>query len=248
MALRINQSGTYRNTTSLCVNQSGTYRTIVDGCINQSGTYRCFGMTAATASLSVSPSSVVCGNSATLSWSSTRATCVVSTTNFSTGATSGSTSVSPASTTTYSITFGNSFANSGAASATLTVTAPTPGDSFGGGFLICQSGGIRWVVSPYSAEVARTWYGRGDAVTRAQQVSGVGGWFVPTICELSYIGHACRSFWGPSPCYSSSYYWSNCPGAFNPYCAYMIAFFNGVPYIEPNSFYTCVRAFRCVAY
>ena len=45
MALCINQSGTYRNITTLCINQSGTYRNIVTGCINQAGTYRCFGFT-----------------------------------------------------------------------------------------------------------------------------------------------------------------------------------------------------------
>jgi hypothetical protein len=43
MALCINQSGTYRNITTLCINQSGTYRNITTGCINQSGTYRLFG-------------------------------------------------------------------------------------------------------------------------------------------------------------------------------------------------------------
>ena len=42
MALCINQSGTYRNITTLCINQSGTYRNITTGCINQSGTYRSF--------------------------------------------------------------------------------------------------------------------------------------------------------------------------------------------------------------
>ena len=209
MALRINQSGTYRNTTSLCVNQSGTYRTIVDGCINQSGTYRCFGMTAATSSLSVSPSSYVEGNSATLSWSSTRATCVVSTTNFSTGATSGSTSVNPASTTTYSITFGNAFANSGAASATLTVTAPALGASYCGGFLICKPGGTRWVVAPSSSEVCRAAQDYNDAATRAQQVSGVGGWFVPTCAELSDPGYCCRVYWDSYTTTQQDFYWAS---------------------------------------
>ena len=42
MALCINQSGTYRNITTLCINQSGTYRNITTGRINQSGTYRSF--------------------------------------------------------------------------------------------------------------------------------------------------------------------------------------------------------------
>ncbi len=54
-----------------------------------------------TCAVSVSPTSVVQGNSSTLSWSSTGATSCTGT-NFSTGgATSGSTSVSPSSSTTY---------------------------------------------------------------------------------------------------------------------------------------------------
>lgn len=42
MALCINQSGTWRNITTLCVNESGTWRNIVTGCINESGTWRRF--------------------------------------------------------------------------------------------------------------------------------------------------------------------------------------------------------------
>lgn len=43
MALCINDSGTWRNITTLCVNQSGTWRNILTGCINDSGTWRRFG-------------------------------------------------------------------------------------------------------------------------------------------------------------------------------------------------------------
>jgi hypothetical protein len=69
----------------------------------------------------------------------------------------------------------------------------------------------------YSAEVSRTWYLRNDANTTAQSVSGCTGWFVPTCGQLQNPGYCCRSFWGPSPCYSSTDYWSsteyNAPGA-----------------------------------
>jgi hypothetical protein len=69
--------------------------------------------------------------------------------------------------------------------------------------LICKASPLRWVVSPYSAEVSRTWYLRNDANTTAQSVSGCTGWFVPTLSQLQNPGYICRSFWGPSPCYSS---------------------------------------------
>jgi hypothetical protein len=172
MALCINQSGTYRNITTLCINQSGTYRNITTGCINQSGTYRLFG-------------------------------------------------------------FG-----------------PSLGSSYEGGFLICKASPLRWVVSPYSAEVSRTWYSRDDANTRAQAVSGCTGWFVPTISQLENPGYCCRSFWGPSPCYSSSLYWSITEyTGFPQGCNACYLNFNaghGNRRGKPSTL--CVRAFRCVTY
>lgn len=42
MPVCINQSGTWRNATTLCVNDSGTWRNTKEGCINQSGTWRRF--------------------------------------------------------------------------------------------------------------------------------------------------------------------------------------------------------------
>jgi len=168
MALCINQSGTYRNITTLCINQSGTYRNIVTGCINQSGTYRLFG-------------------------------------------------------------FG-----------------PALGSSFGGGFLICKASPLRWVVSPQSAEVSRTWYLREDANTRAQSVSGCTGWFVPTVSQLQDPGYCCRSFWGPSPCFSSTYYWSSTE--YNATNAYLVNFTLGFALSYNKNGPYCVRAFRCVTY
>jgi hypothetical protein len=97
----------------------------------------------------------------------------------------------------------------GADTHSFTTVAPNVGDSYEGGFLICKASPLRWVVSPYSAEVSRTWYLRNDANTRAQQVSGCTGWFVPTRSQLQNPGYICRSFWGPAPCYSSPYYWSS---------------------------------------
>jgi hypothetical protein len=172
MALCINQSGTYRNITTLCINQSGTYRNIRTGCINQAGTYRLFGFIATPGAL---------------------------------------------------------------------------GSSFGGGFLICKPGSSpAWVVSPRSAEVSRTWYLRNDANTTAQQVSGCTGWFVPTRLQLQNPGYCCRSFWGPSPCFSSATYWSSTESNAGNACN--VAFNFGIAGISSKSITHYVRAFRCVTY
>ena len=123
----------------------------------------------------------------------------------------------------------------------------SPGDSYEGGFLICKASPLRWVVSPYSAEVSRTWYNINDANTRAQAVSGCTGWFIPTISQLQNPGYCCRSFWGPSPCYSVKEYWSS--SFHNPnyaFLAYFIA--GGADYHRRKPCTYCVRAFRCVTY
>ena len=120
------------------------------------------------------------------------------------------------------------------------------GASYEGGFLICKASPLRWVVSPRSAEVSRTWYLRNDANTTAQSVSGCTGWFVPTISQLQNPGYLCRSFWGPAPCYSSTPYWSSTE--LNASVACRVHFNNGntLTSDKPDSF--CVRAFRCVTY
>jgi hypothetical protein len=128
----------------------------------------------------------------------------------------------------------------------FTTKALALGDPFEGGYLICKAGGTNWIVSPYSAEVGRDWYSRNDANTRAQQVTGCTGWFVPSIGQLQNPGYCCRTFWGPSPCYSSSNYWSNTAITVDTSC--VLNFTSGVAggLINPNGAY--VRAFRTVAY
>jgi hypothetical protein len=127
-------------------------------------------------------------------------------------------------------------------------TIPTPalGDSYEGGFLICKASPLRWVVSPRSAEVSRTWYLRDDANTTAQSVSGCTGWFVPTLSQLQNPGYCCRSFWGPSPCYSSTYYWSSTELNANNAC--YVNFNTGNAGNDSKTTPYCVRAFRCVTY
>ncbi len=131
----------------------------------------------------------------------------------------------------------------------FTTTGLGVGDSYEGGFLICKASPIRWVVSPYSAEVSRNWHFREDANTTAQSVSGCTGWFVPTKCQLQNPGYCCRSFWGPSPCYSSPQsYWSSTSAS--PNGSYSVNFSYGhinTPYTFKSST-RCVRAFRCVSY
>ena len=135
---------------------------------------------------------------------------------------------------------------SGADTHSFTTADVALGDSYEGGFLICKASPLRWVVSPYSAEVSRTWYLRENANTTAQAVSGCTGWFVPTNAQLSNPGYCCRSFWGPSPCSSSTDYWSSTER--NDLNAHCFTFSNGVQgfLCKTNTF--CVRAFRCVTY
>ena len=134
----------------------------------------------------------------------------------------------------------------GADTHSFTTADVAVGDSYEGGFLICKASPLRWVVSPRSAEVSRTWYLRNDANTTAQSVSGCTGWFVPTRPQLENPGYLCRSFWGPSPCYSSTSYWSSTEYTTNYGCN--VCFTNGTApgSHKPTSF--CVRAFRCVTY
>jgi hypothetical protein len=132
-------------------------------------------------------------------------------------------------------------------------TAAGLGFSCEGGFLICQAASLKWIVSTYGAEVSRNWYSRNDANTRAQQVSGCTGWFVPTVSQLQNPGYICRSFWGPSPCFSSCLYWSSTESdnananRVNFLTGTSTASAGGSPYVSKNFTY-CVRAFRCVTY
>lgn len=127
-----------------------------------------------------------------------------------------------------------------------------PGDPFGGGFIMCQASGTRWIVSPYSAEVSRNWFARNDASTRAQQVSGCTGWFVPTVARLQNPGYCCRAFWDS---YSSASYWS-CECFVTPHhdsssCGVSFVTggaFGGYGAHPQRSNVRCVRAFRCVTY
>jgi len=129
---------------------------------------------------------------------------------------------------------------------TYSFTAATSllGTSYQGGFLICCASPIRWVVSPFSSQVSRDWYNRNDANTRAQQVSGCTGWFVPTTSQLQNPGFICRQYWD---CYNPGPYWSNddSGGCATPYVHFEAP--AGANNWFKNTTYN-VRSFRCVTY
>jgi len=123
-----------------------------------------------------------------------------------------------------------------------------PGADFGGGRIICESGGTRWIVAPNTTEVSRDWYCRDDAVTTAQANAACGDWFVPDIGQLQNPGYTCRTYWDS---YSSACYWSSTEG--NASCAWVINMSTGFTFMNvfPRGYKNvtrCVRAFRCVTY
>ena len=120
-----------------------------------------------------------------------------------------------------------------------------------GGYLICCSGGNLWIVAQISAEVSRSWHSRTDANTRAQQVSGCTGWFVPSRFQLQNPGYTCRTYWdsydtSASP-YDSCSWWSN--SEYNGSYAWYVYAVNGTNNYGPSkACIRCVRSFRCVSY
>ena len=131
----------------------------------------------------------------------------------------------------------------GTASYSFTTVAPSLGEAYEGGYLICQSGGVRWVVAPSSSEVSRTWYLRNDANTTAQSVSGCTGWFVPTCGQLQNPGYTCRTYWDS---YVANRYWSSVEySATNAWGATLV---NGTTFSGFKTSLYRVRAFRCVTY
>lgn len=128
---------------------------------------------------------------------------------------------------------------------------PALGSAYGGGFLICQSAGVYWIVAPSTSEVSRTWNCINDAVTTAQQVSGCTGWYVPNCGQLKNPGYTCRTYWNS---YSPTFYWSSSPHI-SPNYSWAVSMstgiacgtFGGGPYGRVGNTF-CVRAFRCVTY
>ena len=113
-----------------------------------------------------------------------------------------------------------------------------------GGYLICCSSNNLWIVAPSSSEVTRNWFSRNDSNTRAQQVSGCTGWFVPSCSQLLNPGYQCRTHYDS---YSIANYWSNTD--VGPGSAYNTYWGNGFTDWSPKDTSTYrVRSFRCVSY
>jgi len=137
--------------------------------------------------------------------------------------------------------------------------SPALGDAFGGGRLICQSGGIRWISALCTAILQRSWYCRADANTRAQQVSGCTGWFIPNGSQLQNPAFICRDymdFWNFLPS-NTPIYWSNDVNPVSPTSnAMTVRFDPGGGGNDPagalkgrnmaSSYYA--RSIRCVSY
>jgi hypothetical protein len=131
----------------------------------------------------------------------------------------------------------------GANTYSFTSGNPQLGSLYAGGYLICLSGGVRWLVAPASSEVSRNWYSVNDANTRAQSVSGCTGWFVPGSSVLRNPGYSCRSYWDS---YCVSAYWTG--SSANIYDGYYVSMSNGSPGGANKNTTLCVRSFRCVTY
>ena len=116
-----------------------------------------------------------------------------------------------------------------------------------GGYLICQSAGVQWIVAPSSSEISRDWHTRDNANTVAQACSGCTGWFVPTCGVLQNPGFCCRVYWDSYAASPNKRYWSSTE---TNDCAWSVNLTNGVD-SSGGAFKgheNCVRSFRCVTY
>jgi hypothetical protein len=122
-----------------------------------------------------------------------------------------------------------------------------PGIIIEGGTLICKSSSVAWIVSPCTSQVSRTYANIGDSNTRAQQVSGCTGWFVPLAAQLQNPGYACRLYWDS---YSSSYWASDPSNVIIPggEGAIAVSFNTGNTSNSLKTDTLPVRSFRCVSY
>ena len=129
---------------------------------------------------------------------------------------------------------------------TTETDVPPLGQSYGGGTLICCSGGNLWVVAPDSSVVHRSWYDRNDAVTCANSIAACGDWFIPSCGQMKNPGYQCRTYWNYN-IYSTHRHWTN-TAHHSSYFAYEFCMTNGNSGITGRHSIWCVRAFRCVSY
>lgn len=115
------------------------------------------------------------------------------------------------------------------------------GQEWEGGYLICKTGGVAYVVAPVSTELCRDWYSRNDIIVCACSVTGCTDWFIPTRTQGNTIGACNAQYWDT---YTSAWYWA---------CASTQSYQmpngggrSGFGYDQSNVWNT--RAFRCVTY
>lgn len=120
------------------------------------------------------------------------------------------------------------------------------GDPYEGGILICQSGGVRWVLAPSSTETYGYW-DTSSPVTNAQSITGCTGWFLPTIDQLLNPGYTCRQYWDVVSPNNGGSYWSSTQINASYACAAAIGSSGCFIARKDNSF-NYGRAFRTVNY
>lgn len=114
-----------------------------------------------------------------------------------------------------------------------------------GGFIICNNGGIVWIVAPCTSEVRRTWHCRNDAITTATECTTATTWFIPTKTQLENPGCVCRIYWDWYSCCNG--YHSNTGEGVNVVYGTFFPPDGGDPY-DNKDIPRSIRAFRCVTY
>ena len=120
-------------------------------------------------------------------------------------------------------------------------TIPALGQSYASGNLICKASNNLWIVAPISTEVGASQATTYNAVLCAVSVTGVTGWFVPTLSQLQNPGYTCKTYWDVEP--TSWYRACDAAGGVNMANGYTRGGFG----YDANNVW-CTRAFRCVIY
>jgi hypothetical protein len=117
------------------------------------------------------------------------------------------------------------------------------GSNVEGGYLFAKGGSVAWIVAPAAAEVSRGTANKlADSVLRANCVTGVSGWFVPSRTEL-LLGFSNREYWDSYSldCYYSHQFYQT-SGNWHVNMRY------GVFVARSYLCFSCIRAFRKVFY
>ena len=132
---------------------------------------------------------------------------------------------------------------------TTEIQLPPLGSSYEGGYLVCASSNIAWIVAPRYTQVRRSWWNRCHSVTLANNNSSCGDWFYPTCAQTGNPGYLCRTHWN---CYCNHrHYWSDTDYQCNPTVHPIDAWRrmdDGSTSFAAKPGHQQVRAYRCVSY